>query len=72
MISMCNIPKNPQRKPKPKAALLSAAKTKEASFNCNFSIEDLNSSKSSVSTGYIPAKTIGFTSSKPAIAFVVG
>ncbi len=39
MLHMCNIPKNPQRKPKPKAAELSGTKTKEASFNCSFSIE---------------------------------
>ena len=67
-ISMCNIPRKPQRKPKPSAADDSGSNVKEASFNCNFSREARKSSKSSVSIGYTPANTIGFTSSKPSIA----
>ena len=47
------------------ACEVSNSKVKEASFNCNFSIQSLSSSNSSVFTGYIPANTIGFTSSKP-------
>ena len=43
-ISKCNIPKNPQRKPKPKAAELSGVNTSEASFSCSFSIEVRSSS----------------------------
>ena len=71
-ISMCSIPKKPQRNPKPNAAELSGSKTSDASFNLSFSNEVLNSSKSSDSTGYIPAKTIGFTSSKPSIGAGAG
>ena len=69
---MCNIPKNPQRKPKPRAADDSGWNTSEASFSCSFSIDFLNSSYSSVSTGYKPANTIGFTSSNPLIASLHG
>ena len=65
IISKWSIPKNPHLNPKPRAEELSGTKTREASFNCNFSIEDLRSSYSSVSTGYIPAKTMGLTSSNP-------
>src|SRR5690606_24788590 len=39
IISMCNIPKNPQRKPNPNAADDSGSNTNDESFNCNFSIE---------------------------------
>jgi len=34
---MCSSPKNPQRKPKPKASDVSGSKVKEASFNWSFS-----------------------------------
>ena len=37
--NMCNIPRNPQRKPNPSAADDSGSKTREESFNCNFSME---------------------------------
>ena len=72
IISMCNKPRKPQRKPKPKACDVSNSNVNEASFNCNFSMQSLNSSKASVSTGKIPANTIGFTSSKPSIRLFVG
>ena len=50
-ISICSIPKNPQRKPKPKAAEVSGSQTREASLSCNFSMDARNSSNSVVSTG---------------------
>ena len=46
----------------------SGSKTREASLSWNFSREARSSSYWSVSTGYIPAKSIGLTSSKPAMA----
>ena len=62
IISMCSMPKKPQRKPKPSACDVSSSKVSEASFNCSLSIQSRSSSKASVSTGNIPAKTIGLTS----------
>ena len=59
------MPRKPHLKPKPNAADDSGSNTKDASFNCNLNMASLSSSKSSVSTGKIPANTIGFTSSKP-------
>ncbi len=65
---MCSKPKNPQRKPKPKCLRsFQSHKLSEASFNCSLSMQSRSSSKSSVTTGKIPANTIGFTSSKPLI-----
>ena len=69
---MCNNPRKPQRKPKPNATEDSGWKVSEASFNCNFSKDARKSSKSSLSIGYTPANTIGFTSSKPSIALSHG
>ena len=71
-ISMCNKPKNPQRKPNPKATDDSGWKVSAASFNCSFSSDARRSSKSSASIGYTPANTIGFASSKPSIASAHG
>ena len=68
MISMCNKPRNPHRKPKPSACEVSNSKVSEASLSWSLSIQSLNSSKSSVTTGKIPANTIGLTSSKPLMA----
>ena len=68
MISICKSPRNPQRKPNPRATEDSGWNVREASLSCNFSREALKSSKSSLSIGYTPAKTIGFTSSNPSIA----
>jgi len=65
MISICNRPRKPQRKPKPSAALLSGVQVRLASFSCSFSMASRSSSYSSVSTGKMPAQTMGFTSSKP-------
>ncbi len=62
------MPKNPQRKPKPNACEVSSSYVREASLSCNLSIQSRNTSKSSVTTGKIPANTMGFTSSKPCIA----
>jgi len=67
IISICSIPKKPQRNPKPSACEVSSSKVSEASFSCNLSIQSRSSSNASVSTGKIPAKTIGFTSWKPLI-----
>ena len=41
-ISMCISPKNPQRKPNPKAVLFSGSILNEASFSCNFSRDVLS------------------------------
>ena len=65
---MCRSPRNPHLKPNPSATDDSGVKVNEASFNCSFSSDVRNISKSSASMGYTPAKTIGFTSSKPSIA----
>ena len=37
MISKCKRPKNPQRKPKPKATEVSGSNVREASLSCNLS-----------------------------------
>ncbi len=68
MISICSIPRNPQRKPKPNACEVSNSNVSDASFSCSLSMQSRNSSNASVSTGKIPANTIGFTSSKPLMA----
>ena len=44
IISICNKPRKPHLKPKPRAIEVSGTKVKEASFNCNFSKASLNSS----------------------------
>ena len=72
IISICNRPRKPQRKPKPSARELSGSNVSDASLSCSFSSEARKSSYWSASTGYTPAKTIGFTSSKPAIASLQG
>ena len=72
MISMCSRPRKPQRKPKPNACEVSSSYVSDASFSCSFSMQSRSSSNFSVSTGKMPAKTIGFTSSKPSMRLVVG
>ncbi len=64
-ISMCSIPKKPQRKPKPKASELSGSKNKAESLICNFCNASRNGSKSLASIGKRPAYTCGLTFLKP-------
>ena len=69
---MCSSPRKPHRKPKPKAALLSGVQVRLASLSWSFSMASRSSSYSSVSTGKMPAHTMGFTSSKPLMASAQG
>ena len=71
-ISMWSSPRNPQRNPKPRATDDSGVNVREASLSCSFSSDVRRFSKSSVSIGYTPANTIGFTSWKPSMAFSHG
>ena len=71
-ISIWSNPKNPQRKPKPKATDDSGEKVRAASFSWSFSSDARKSSKSSASIGYTPANTIGLASSNPSIASTQG
>ena len=61
-MSMCSRPRKPQRKPKPSACEVSGSYESAASFRASFSSASRRSSKSSVSTGKSPQKTIGLTS----------
>ena len=65
MTSICNNPKNPQRKPKPSAADVSASKLKDASFNDSFSNASRSPEKSFVSTGNNPQNTTGTDGANP-------
>ena len=62
---MWSRPRNPQRNPKPSAADVSGSKWNDASFSRSFSSASRSCGYSLPSTGYSPAKTIGFISLKP-------
>ena len=62
---MWSSPRNPQRNPKPSASEVSGSKWNEASFSRSFSSASRSCGYSLPSTGYSPAKTIGFISLKP-------
>ena len=53
-MSIWRRPKNPARKPTPRAWEFSCSKTNDASFTWSFSKASLNLSKLSPSAGYIP------------------
>ena len=72
MISRWSSPRNPQRKPKPSAALVSISKLKLASLSRSFWIESRSFSKSFASTGNSPQNTTGCTSLKPGSALAAG
>ncbi|MNG09964.1 hypothetical protein D3C84_934080 [compost metagenome] len=55
MISMCSMPRNPQRKPKPRASELSGVYCSDESFRVSFCSASRKSSKSSELTGNRPA-----------------
>src|SRR6266404_6124509 len=59
MISRCNSPRKPQRKPKPNAAEVSISNEKLASFNRSLPIAARRLSKSLASTGNRPQNTTG-------------
>src|SRR4028119_2213346 len=65
MISRWSSPRNPQRKPKPSAALVSISNEKDASLSRSLEMLSRNFSKSAASTGNRPQKTTGWTSLKP-------
>src|SRR6201993_3795625 len=65
MISRCNRPRKPQRKPKPSAAEVSISKEKLASLRRNLPIAVRSVSKSSASTGNRPQNTTGMAGLKP-------
>ena len=54
IISIWSIPKKPQRKPKPRAALVSGSKESEASFNWSFSRASRRSGYFDPSSVYMP------------------
>ena len=58
--SICNNPKKPHLKPKPRACDVSGSKIKEESLNFIFSKASLKSLYRALSTGYKPQYTIGF------------
>ncbi|MNO10003.1 hypothetical protein D3C81_2335890 [compost metagenome] len=55
MISMCSMPRKPQRKPKPSASELSGMYCNEESLSVSFCSASRKSSKSSELTGNRPA-----------------
>ncbi|MOA10361.1 hypothetical protein D3C78_1302470 [compost metagenome] len=55
MISMCSMPRKPQRKPKPRASELSGMYCSDESFRVSFCSASRKSSKSSELTGNRPA-----------------
>src|SRR4028118_629701 len=65
MISRWSRPRNPQRKPKPSAALLSVSNEKLASLRRSLLMLSRSFSKSAASTGNRPQNTTGWTSFKP-------
>ena len=69
---MCSRPRKPQRKPKPSASDVSGSKKNDASFSRSFSSASRSSGYCDASTGYRPAKTIGFSSLKPGNGVRVG
>ena len=71
-ISMCNKPKKPHLKPKPKAVEFSGSNNKLESFRLNFSNAVLSASNWFDSVGYSPANTCGFTSLNPANGALAG
>src|SRR3546814_19970247 len=64
MISRCSRPRNPQRKPKPRAAEVSISKEKLASFSRSLPMAARSSSKAEASTGKRPQKTTGWAGRK--------
>ena len=69
---MCSRPRNPQRKPKPKATELSGSKKNDESLSRSFSSASRNSVCSCASTVYSPAKTMGLISSNPGSGSIAG
>ena len=65
IISKCISPKKPQRKPNPRALLLSGSILNDASFSCSFSRATRRLPYSSPSEGYRPAKTMDLTGTYP-------
>src|SRR3974390_1429530 len=72
MISRCNSPRKPQRKPKPRAAEVSISKEKLASLSRNFPIAARRLSKSSASTGNRPQNTTGIAGLNPGNISITG
>ena len=64
-MSMCSMPRKPQRKPKPRACETSGSNCSEASLSLSFSSASRSASYSLASTGYRPANTEGLISLKP-------
>ena len=69
---MCSSPRKPQRNPKPSAADVSGSKTNDASLRRSLSSASRSSGYWWPSTGYSPAKTIGFSSRNPGNGLAVG
>ena len=61
MISMWSSPRKPQRNPNPSASDDSGSQVSDPSFSRKRSRASRSIGYSSLSTGYSPAKTIGFT-----------
>ena len=72
MISRCNSPRKPQRKPKPSAADVSISNEKLASLRRSLPIAARSVSKSSASTGNRPQNTTGIAGLKPGSISVTG
>ena len=72
MISRCNSPRKPQRKPKPRAADVSISNEKLASLRRSLPIAARSVSKSSASTGNRPQNTTGIAGLKPGSMSVTG
>ena len=64
-ISMCRRPRNPQRKPNPRASDDSWWNVNAESFRCSFSSPCSTFGNSSVDIGYIPQNTVGCMSWNP-------